>query len=334
MAQSTIRSSGTAILLLVLCTSIAVSAQKFRKGKTPGAKNLPAVLWRDPGNVSTLDVFHGPGGKDHAPGSTYTFLKEDVGGSNPKFEIEDEKGVTWKIKLGNEAQAETAATRLLWAAGYFADEDYYVPELRVQGLPKLHRGGKFTSPGGVVRGARLERRIKQEDLGKWSWFENPFVGQREYNGLRAMMALMNNWDLKDVNNSVYEQDVELRFVATDVGATFGKTGNSFGRSRNVLSDYANSKFIDRVTSDSVDLVLHSRPFFMVIINLPAYIMRTHIEAVAKRLPRADAKWLGQRLALLSPDQIRDCFRAAGYSPEEVEGYNKAVQKRIAELNAL
>ena len=28
------------------------------------------------------------------------------------------------------------------------------------------------------------------------------------------------------------------------------------------------------------------------------------------------------------------FRAAGYSPEEVEGYTKAVQERIAELNAL
>lgn len=326
------RSRGTVLLVLALCTSISVSAQKFRKAEA--AKKLPAVLWRDPGNVSSLDLFHGPGGKDHAPGSTYTFLKEDSGGSNPKFEVEDAKGVTWKVKLGNEAQSETAATRLLWAAGYFADEDYYVSELRVQRLPKLRRGGKFTTPDGVVRGARLERRLKQEDLGKWSWFENPFVGQKEYNGLRVMMALMNNWDLKDVNNSIYERDGELRFVTTDIGATFGKTGNFFGRSRNVLSDYVNSKFIDKVTAESVDLVMHSRPFFLAIFNVPAYTMRTRMEAVAKRLPRADARWLGQRLALLSPDQIRDSFRAAGYSPEAVDGYTKAVQKRIAELNAL
>ena len=37
----------------------------------------------------------------------------------------------WKIKLGDEARPETVATRFLWAAGYFADEDYYLRDLRV-----------------------------------------------------------------------------------------------------------------------------------------------------------------------------------------------------------
>jgi hypothetical protein len=59
-----------------------------------------------------------------------------------------------------------------------------------------------------------------------------------------------------------------------------------------------------------------------------------MEAVAKKIPRADAKWLGQMLGQLSPEQIHDCFRAAGYSPDEVEGYSKIVQQRIADLNAL
>jgi len=42
----------------------------------------------------------------------------------------------------------------------------------------------------------------------------------------------------------------------------------------------------------------------------------------------------QKLAQLSQKQIGDCFRAAGFSPEEIDGYTKVVQQRIAALNAL
>ena len=59
-----------------------------------------------------------------------------------------------------------------------------------------------------------------------------------------------------------------------------------------------------------------------------------MQAITKHIPRSDAKWLGQRLAQLSAEQIRDCFRAGGYSPEEVERYSAVIQHRIAELNAL
>ena len=38
----------------------------------------------------------------------------------------------WRVKLGEEARPETAATRLLWALGYFADEAYLVPEMVVE----------------------------------------------------------------------------------------------------------------------------------------------------------------------------------------------------------
>jgi hypothetical protein len=38
------------------------------------------------------------------------------------------------------------------------------------------------------------------------------------------------------------------------------------------------------------------------------------------------------LERLSPDQIRDAFRSAGYSPEEVEGFASIIQNRIASLN--
>ena len=46
------------------------------------------------------------------------------------------------------------------------------------------------------------------------------------------------------------------------------------------------------------------------------------------------KWMAQELSKLSPEQIRDAFRAAGYSPEEVEGFAGVVEKRIAALREL
>jgi hypothetical protein len=43
---------------------------------------------------------------------------------------------------------------------------------------------------------------------------------------------------------------------------------------------------------------------------------------------------GQLLSQLSSDQIRQAFRAADYSPEEVEEFSNVVQRRIKELSRL
>jgi hypothetical protein len=152
--------------------------------------------------------------------------------------------------------------------------------------------------------------------------------------LRVMMALLNNWDLHAYNNSVYEVGGERHYLVSDVGATFGKTGNNFVRSKSVLKDYANSKFVEKVTPEFVDFEMDSRPFAVSAINVSNYKTRTRMESITKHIPRADAKWLGQRLSQLSEEQVSDCFRGAGYTPDEIAIYTQAVRKRIAELNAL
>src|SRR5204863_3120009 len=59
---------------------------------------------------------------------------------------------------------------------------------------------------------------------------NPFVGTRQLNGLLVLMMLLNNSDLKDDNNELFELSGELAhgvhrwFVVKDVGATLGETG--------------------------------------------------------------------------------------------------------------
>ena len=47
-----------------------------------------------------------------------------------------------------------------------------------------------------------------------------------------------------------------------------------------------------------------------------------------------AKWIGSLLSQLTPQQISDAFRAAGYSPDEVQAYSHAVVSRIEELKEL
>ena len=311
--------------LVAICLSPPVLAQQA--GRT-------AVIWHDRGDIAALDLVGGPGGKDHGPGHDLRFIAESPGGTSPKFEVEDERGIRWKVKLGEEAKSETAATRLLWAAGYVVDEDYYRPEIRVLGLTPLARGQEFVSPDGIVTGARLERQDGRETSTTWSWYENPFIGRREFNGLRVMMSLINNWDLKDANNRVFDTAGGGEYGITDLGATFGRTGNSITRSKGVPKDYADTRFIDEVTPTHVDFVMQSRPFFPLVFHLPSYRSRTRMESIVKQIPIADARWIGIRLGRLSPDQIRDCFRAAGFSPADVEVYEDVVTRRIVALKNL
>jgi hypothetical protein len=315
------------IYSIILALFLALPAFAQQTGTT-------AALWRDRGDVAALDLLHGPGGIEHQPGTNFKFIEESKSGTSPKFDVEDENGTKWKVKLGPEVKSETAATRLVWAAGYFADEDYYRPQIRVQGMKPLSRGREYVSDDGLVREARLERHGGGKKLKNWSWYDNPFVGTREFNGLRVMMALINNWDLKEINNEILDEGGEPRYEVADLGASFGHTGQPFGRSKGVMKDYAETKFIKKVTPESVDFVMHSRPFLPTIINFPNYRFRTRMESVAEHIPIADARWLGNQLGQLSPEQIRDCFRAADFTPEEVEGYTRVVMERIEALKKL
>lgn len=345
-----------AIVLALLLAPASMRAQKHapRKGDTHGAQKRaarearrdadePAVMWHDPGEVQALDLLDGAGGEAHRPdpNGSYTFVREPSNGVSPKFDVVDGQGVQWRAKLNvtrahhHEPQAETAATRLMWAAGYFADEDYYLSEITVAGLPSLRRDPEGVDAGGRVHGVRLKRRADgARKVGTWKWEDNPFTGTRELNGLRVMMALLNNWDLKDSNNEIVEVDGERRFLVSDLGASFGRTGNELTRTKGTLEDYAESPFIEHVNADSVDFVMHTRLSPLSFLNLSAYWVHARMELVARDIPRADARWLGQRLAMLSEEQVRDAFRAAGLSPAEVDGYTAAVLKRIAALEAL
>jgi hypothetical protein len=294
-------------------------------------------LWKAPTDIQSRNLYYGPGGADSQPGKRFTFIKEDLDGTNPKFDVRDEKGVNWKIKLGSEVRAETAASRLVWALGYHADEDYFVETLYVTHLPRrLHRGQNLIAADGTIRNARLKRETQRKKIGYWPWRNAPFAGTREFNGLRVLMAVINNWDLKDGNNAIYEQNGQRIYQVSDLGASFGTTRVLLvkNKAKGNLRAYRHSKFVTNVTSERVSFAAPSLPSFPHLFAPWDYILRARLRWIGRNISRADAKWVGELLGQLSVSQIHDAFRAAGYSQGEADGFTETVQKRIAELNAL
>jgi hypothetical protein len=295
-----------------------------------------AMLWRDPADIAMRDLLHGPGGAAHQPRGPYTFLKEDLNGTNPKFTVRDSDGVKWKVKLGVEARPETVATRLIWAVGYSANEDYFLPDLQVSNMPPhLHRGQKLINPDGSMHNVRLKREDEKK-LGDWRWRQDPFSGTRAWNGLRVMMALLDNWDLKDVNNSIYQAGDAQIYMVSDLGASFGTDGPAWplSKAKGNLQSYTRSKFIRRYTATTVDFGTPARPEWLWLVHPGGYFRRLSLRWIGRDIPRADARWMGDLLSRLSNRQIEDAFRAAGYSPEEVAGFSRIVESRIAALGEL
>jgi hypothetical protein len=327
---------------VIVAMPLAAFAKHGNKPSSERTSNAAPVLWQQPGDIASRDLYYGPGGKEHAPHTVFTFEKEDMSGTNPKFEVRDENGTKWKVKLGVEARPETVASRLVWAVGYYANEDYFLPDLRVENMPHLRRGQNLVASDGSMHDVRLKRYLKGEKkVGAWKWRDNPFGRDRELNGLRVMMALINNWDLKDENNAVYEEkkadgDPELRYEVSDLGASFGTTGRSLthSESKGNLNSYQHSRFIRKVGSEYVDFNVPSRPALIYMFTPKEFISRMDMRWIGKHIPRSDAKWIGGLLAQLSPSQIRDAFRAAGYSPEQADGFSHVVEERITELNRL
>lgn len=319
-------------------------AKKERKAEAASA--LPAVLWRDPGDITSLDLLNGAGGAKDAPDphADYVFIDEDMSGTSPKFHVRDTNGVKWLVKLGAEAKPETAATRLVWAMGYFTDEDYFLPRIHVQGLPKLRRKMFGASPKtGIAPNVRLKRQGEGlKKIENWEWFDNPFTGTRELNGLRVLMALISNWDLTTGNNKVYVADQERHYLVSDLGATFGKTGWPPSHvpllphaTKDVLKDYEQARFIRATTGDTLTLEMHTKaPFFIRCFDRKYFEEYKEAEQVEQDIPVLDAEWIGGLLARLTPQQIRDAFRAAGLRPEESDAFAKVVEQRIAALNQL
>ncbi len=331
----------SAILIAALSLAGLSTTARVKTKRQHGRGN--AVLWRDPGNIRHRDLYYGPGSKELAPKPPFRFVKEVKEGGMPKFDVEDARGVKWRVKLGPEAQAETVATRLVWAVGYNAEESYYFDRAHINGLRKLSRGQKYVE-GESVRGARFEPRRENIERGKrWDWSKNPFKGTRELNGLKTMMVLLNNWDVFKKNNTVLRTrgagNSEAVYTVTDLGATMGAAGGFGGRhrSKNNVQDYERYRLVRNVKSGNVKFDYDIQPKKLGLLSIfypPYFIRQRRANNTISKVPVDHAAWIGSQLSQLSDDQLGDAFRAAGYDRGTTEVYVRALRSRINELNRL
>src|SRR5437763_1202601 len=82
------------LLLVVLpgCFAAGKTAQVPPEAKaaqrTAAESSALGLLWREPLDIASKDMLSGPGGRAHAPTSTtFTFVKEDLDGTSPKFVV-------------------------------------------------------------------------------------------------------------------------------------------------------------------------------------------------------------------------------------------------------
>ena len=330
-----------------MAASAALQQDDKETGGKDNDKPLPKeqvrnpVLWEQRDGIADLNLFYGQGGREHVPAPPFTFLEESKHGTNPKFDARDANDKKWRVKLGEEARPEVAASRLLWAVGYFVEDDYVIARTSVAGLD-MKRGQKFLD-GNEITDARFARKPKGEKkVGTWEWKKNPFFGTKEFNGLRVMMAVLNNWDLKDENNAVFsDKDNERQiFLVSDIGATFATNNltNSRQKDKGNVEKFVKSKFITKLTDTEVSFGTPAAPKGLLLMSggfLAADYMKRHgYDWIGEKIPRADARWMGSLLAQLSHQQIVDAFRAANFPPEQVDLYTTVVENRIQELKRL
>jgi hypothetical protein len=282
------------------------------------------VLWR-PAAIGSLDLFYGPGGRAGAPNLSdkFTFIGRDAKGSQLKIYVKDGENRGWIVKFGPEARPETTATRIVWAMGYHTDDDYFVRRVHIEGWQ------------GEAVNVRFKRRHDGfKHVGLWTWEHNPFNGTRELDGLKVLMALLDNWDLKYTNNKVLRPDKknpkdpdERIYYVSDLGASFGKTG-ALARKLHFPGDppagtkdrpdqYAHESFINGVGNGAVHFHYAGKD-----------------PSALRGIPVENARWMGMLLGRLSEKQLTDAFRAGGYDKSEISMLVHAMRQRITELREL
>ena len=299
-------------MLIVLALPAAGLSQSDKDKKDKKEKKTctgTPVLWKDPTDIQTRNLILGAGGDSMKPDlSRVTFIEQKTGGYSTKYRVKDAAGNEWIAKIGKEAQPDTAANRILWALGYETEIAYLVPHLKIEGK------GDFDNVRLEARPADVKR------VETWSWENNPFKDSPEFRGLKILMLMINNWDMKDDNNQILATrgdttgEGELRYIISDLGGSFGKTGGVISRSRNKPSDYEKAQFIKKINGDVIDFHYSGKN-----------------QKLFQGITLADARWLSDLLKRLSDEQIKDAFRSANYSPEEVDVLAGAFKTRINQL---
>lgn len=320
-----------AVAVCITVTLLGGWSVASRRTSAPTATRQ--VLWRDPGDIRSLDLSWADHVRYKPPAPPYTFVKEVTSGTRAKVKVKDADGETWNVKLAGdwndtaEGHAEVAAGRIVWALGYFSNNAYYVPGGTIDDVGEIHRAARGLTPDGRFRGASFKERERDDKwVDHWTFTDNPFVGTRELSGLMILMTMINNWDLNRDNSGVASETAddgtqERRYLVTDLGASFGHMENvrfpwslvsMYPWTKWNLRDYQRQRFIDSVHDGR--LRLHFRG-----------------DTALPEIPLEHARWFAGLVSQLTPQQIRQAFDAADATPEETTGFSARFEEKVREL---
>jgi hypothetical protein len=309
-----LRTAATIALVLAFETACHRRPIKSTQPGPPSAPQL-AELWVEPGG--NRDLFYGVGGKRLAPDPErkYKVIEIKGAGFSEGYTLVDPDKREWSAKLPPEAYSEVVSSRILWALGYHQPPIYLLP--------------KWDANTPTPAGARLPARFREknpdlnglQDEGQWSYYENPFVGTRQLNGLLVLQVILGNSDLKDSNNALYQLKVPLEgakqwYVARDLGQSFGRSG-TMNAPRNDVEAFESTAFIRGIADGKVQFDYKGR-------HMPLF----------DNITPADVRWICDRLNRLTDRQLQEAFRAGGYEREIADRFIKKLRQKAAEGLAL
>jgi hypothetical protein len=333
-------SAGTLIFAVVtILTPITIYSQGLprptgtaSKAAAPAAKAKVPLVWRDPGDVESLDLAGGAGGKEGAPVAPFTFLEENLKGTNPKLRLKTRTESSGRSNGAPKSMLRRSPPGLSGPRDTLSSQPTSFPPARSKAATGLTRAKSKVADDGSFTNARFERQKdkgvkKLDEEQSWSWVQNPFVGSKELNGLKIMVMLLSNWDNKDVrdvsrgsNTAIFQAREEDQYIVTDWGGSLGKWGNFMSREKWDCKGYQSQSknFVKGVKNGVVEFGYSGQ----------------HTKDFGTDIKVADVQWLVGMIGKLSDKQINDALQAGGATAEEQSCYARAIRERIDALKAV
>jgi hypothetical protein len=322
-------------LLLYMLASFCVAQCQESAHRSAVEDELPKVLWRTPREATLQDWTCGFAGCDHAPAPPFYFVREDKEGTSAKVSVKDANDRSWSVKFGGKVVPECFASRFVSALGYAVEPSYYVGAGTLEGAPRLRRAQRMLKADGSFERARFQLRDGKElqflKGQAWSMADNPFRGSHEFAGLRTLIMLLSNWDIKDsrdgqeeANTAVFRAGstghLELLYSFFDWGSTLGRWGGVMRRTRSDCSGF--------------------------VLDTPALVSGVHgnivewgysgkrARDVTDAITVEDLKWLAPYLERITDTEIRAGLKASGATERQTTCWAGALTDRMQQLEAV
>ncbi len=305
-------------LSLMACAHVGGASKKVKPIATSSVR-LDAIrkaqVWT-PTDVASMDLMAGPQGKGaFAPDETVTcdYRNKPMSGNSPKFACVIPPDDELKVKYGRdngEVYAEVAASRLLWALGFYAERMYPV-RVVCRGCPAEIHGTEMSSIERKMPGKDIEGK----DVVGWAWPEldlvEPAAGgapRAQRDALKLLAIFIQHTDSKPEQQRLIcvgkrekgNEDApcpETVMMVHDLGQTFG---------------HANQMNRDSAGSVNLELWSHTHVWkdrTHCIANMPTSKTGTLENPL---ITEAGRKFLADLLVQLSDAQLHDLFAAARF----------------------